>query len=140
MKYVAAVWVLLVLSLSASAQQTATPAPTPMINGAYPIVSPDGSRIVFHSNRTGVDDLFVTRADGSRETQLTHTPEYETATGWTPNGRQIVFSVLAKDTSRVYTIGLDGNKPGEIGKVPGRGPMLAPERKRFVYMAGTWTA
>jgi len=83
MKYVSAVLVLFVLTLSVSAQQTATPTPTPMINGAYPVVSPSGKQIVFLSNRTGVDDLFVINADGSRDKQLTHTREYETAMGWT---------------------------------------------------------
>jgi Tol biopolymer transport system component len=140
MKCVRAVLVLFVLTLSMSAQQTATPAPTPMINGAYPIVAPNGLRIVFLSNRTGVDDLFVIAADGTGEMQVTHTPEYESATRWTRNGRQIVFSVFAKDTSRVYTIDPDGKNQREIGSVPGRGPMLSPDGKRFVYMAGTWTA
>jgi len=69
-------WCCSFLSLSVLAQQTATPAPTPMINGAYPIVSPSGKQIVFLSNRTGVDDLFVVDADGSNERQLTHTPEF----------------------------------------------------------------
>lgn len=140
MKSVSAVLLLLVLSLSASAQQTATPTPTPMINGAYPVVSPSGKQIVFLSNRTGVDDLFVIRANGTREMQVTHTPEYESATGWTSKGRQIVFSVTTKDAGHVYTIDLNGKNQHEIASVPGRGPMLSPDGKRLVYMAGTWTA
>jgi Tol biopolymer transport system component len=140
MKYVSAVLVLFVSALSASAQQSAAPKPTPMINGAYPIVSPSGKHIVFLSNRTGVDDLFVVNADGSRESQLTHTPEYESATGWTSSGKQIVFSVIANDISHVYTVGLNGKNQREIGTVAGRGPALSPDGKRLVYMAGTWTA
>jgi TolB protein len=142
MKYVSAVLVLFIFVASALAQQraTPTPTPTPMINGAYPIVSPSGKQIVFLSNRTSVDDLFVIRADGTGEMQVTHTPEYESATGWTSKEKQIVFFVTAKDVSHVYTVGLDGNNQREIGSVPGRGPALSPDRKRFVYMAGTWTA
>lgn len=140
MKYVSAVLVLFVFAVSAWAQQRATPTPTPMINGAYPIVSPNGSQIVFLSNRTSVDDLFVIRADGTGEMQVTHTPEYESATGWTRNGRQIVFSVTSKDAGHVYTLDLNGKNQREIGSVPGRGPMLSPDGKRLVYMAGTWTA
>lgn len=71
-----------------------------MINGAYPAVSPGGKQVVFLSNRTGVDDLFVIRADGTGEMQVTHTPEHESATGWTRNGRQIVFSELLLNAAR----------------------------------------
>src|SRR5438552_17795561 len=52
-------------------QQSPSPTPTPLHNGSLPVVSPDGSRIAFTSDRGGVDDLFVIGADGSNERQLT---------------------------------------------------------------------
>jgi TolB protein len=117
-----------------------TPPPGPVIHGGLPIVSPDGSRIVFQSNRGGAEDLFIIGADGTGETQLTRTPEAETARGWTPGGKQIVFSVFANDTSRLFAIDPDGRNQREIGSVPGRSPVLSPDGKRVVYMSGTWTA
>jgi len=33
--------------------------------------SPDGTRLIFHSDRTGHEEVFVMGADGSRQTQLT---------------------------------------------------------------------
>ena len=120
-------------------QATATPTPKPIYNG-YPSVSPDGSHIAFTSNRGGDEDLFVISADGTGERQLTHTPEAEVGLQWTSDGKAVVFSVLANDTSRLYAIGLSGENQREIGGVPGRTPMLAPDGKRLVYMAGTWTA
>src|ERR1700720_1740743 len=53
-------------------RSTATPTPTPVVNGAQPLVSPDGAHIAFLSNRGGSEDLFVINADGTGETQLTH--------------------------------------------------------------------
>lgn len=123
-----------------SVQQTATPTPTPVRNGGLPSVSPDGSHIAFISNRGGRDDLFVISADGTGENQLTNTSESESISGWTSNGKRIVFSVFADDTSRVYSIDRDGKNRREIGTVPGRSPKLSPKEKQFVYMAGTWTA
>ena len=123
-----------------SLRQTATPTPTPIVNGAQPIVSPRGERIAFFSNRGGPQDLFVINADGTGEKQLTRTPENETSLQWSADGRQIVFSVFTNDTSHLYAIEPDGKNRREIGGVPGRAPMLSPDGKRVVYMAGTWTA
>jgi TolB protein len=119
-------------------QQAANPTPKPVSNG-YPSVSPDGSRIAFTSNRGGAEDLFLISADGTGERQLTHTAEEEVGLQWTSDGKAVVFSVLANEMSRLYAIALDG-KRREIGSVPGRTPMLSPDRKRLIYMAGTWTA
>jgi len=117
-----------------------TPVRGPVIYGGLPVVSPDGSRIVFLSNRGGAEDLFVMGADGTGETQLTRTPEAETAPGWTPDGKQVVFSIFANDTSRLFAIDPDGKNQRGIASVPGRAPTLSPDGKRLVYMAGTWTA
>lgn len=120
-----------------SAQAPANPPPR---NGSLPSVSPDGSHIAFVSNRGGGEDVFVIAADGSGETQLTHTPEEENAVGWTADGKQVVFSVFANDASRLYSISPEGKNQREIGHASGRSPMLSPNGKRLLYMAGTWTA
>ena len=120
-----------------SAQAPASPPPR---NGSLPAVSPDGSHIAFVSNRGGSEDLFVIAADGTGEKQLTHTPDEKGAVGWTANGKQIVFSVFANDASRLFAIRPDGKHQREIGHVPGRSPMLSPDGKKLLYMAGTWTA
>lgn len=55
--------------------------------------SPDGSKIVFGSNRNGSNyDIFVMDADGSDLQQLTDTPAaIETYATWSPNGRRIAY-------------------------------------------------
>ena len=45
----------------------------PILDGA-PAWSPDGSRIVFHSDRTGGRDIYVMNADGSGVRRLTDDP------------------------------------------------------------------
>ena len=118
----------------------AVPPPSPIANGAQPVVSPRGDRIAFLSNRGGAEDLYVIAADGTGEKQLTHSRDTETAVQWSADGKQIVFSVFAEDSSRLHAIRPDGTREREIGRVPGRTPMLAPTGKRVVFMAGTWTA
>ncbi len=130
----------LMLSASLAAAGNGQPAPAPVVNGGLPAVSPDGSRIAFLSNRGGFQDLFVISADGTGENRLTNTPEEETAPAWTADGKQILFSVFADDTSRLYAIDQDGKNRREVASVPGRAPTLSPDGKRLLYMAGTWTA
>ena len=121
-------------------QQPASPTPTPVRSSGLPVVSPDGSRIAFTSDRGGANDLFVISTDGSAERQLTHTPETEGNLAWTTDGKQILFSVFKDDNGRLYAIDPDGKNQRELANVAGRAPTLSPDGQRLVYMAGTWTA
>lgn len=121
-------------------QQFASPTPRPVTNGGLPVVSPRGKKITFVSDRGGTPDLFVINADGTRELQLTHTPEPEGAEQWSADGKQILFSSLTNNTSHIFAIDPDGKNQREIGSVPGRAPTLSPDGQRWLYMAGTWTA
>jgi Tol biopolymer transport system component len=135
-------WIVLLILIAsfapAQAQQT-------MIHGGAPVVSPNGLHIAFLSDRTGTDELFVISTDGTGERQLTTTPEEKSSLAWTRDGKQVLFSDFANDISHLYAINLssvnsDGPKQREIAKVPGRGPTLAPDGNRLLYMTGTWTA
>src|SRR2546421_3932070 len=63
-------------------QRSASPTPTPVPSSGQPIVSPDGSRIAFTSNRGGADDVFMISADGRNERRLTNTSESEGKFAW----------------------------------------------------------
>jgi CubicO group peptidase (beta-lactamase class C family) len=59
--------------------------------GTLPRWSPDGSSLVFASDRNGNLDLFVMARDGSSVQQLTTGPERDTLPLWSPDGRTIVY-------------------------------------------------
>jgi TolB protein len=131
------------LLLAAYSSVPAAPAPdppNPVVNGAQPVVSPRGDLIAFLSNRDGAEDVYVIGVTGRGEKRLTHTPETETGLQWSADGKEIVFSVLTEDTSRLYAIDPKGKHLREIGAVTGRTPMLAPDGAHVLAMAGTWTA
>jgi Tol biopolymer transport system component len=79
-------------------------------------LSPDGNRIVFHSNRTGNAEIWVCDADGRNALQLTSMAVGD-LTGtprWSPDGEYIVFDSQATETADVYVIAADGGPPRRI--------------------------
>jgi tricorn protease len=77
--------------------------------------APDGSKIIFVSDRGGRDDLYLleandpehpkfTEAHRFKVTQLTNTPEAEFGVSFAPNGRRVAFVRAGK----LWTMGPDG--------------------------------
>jgi TolB protein len=68
-----------------------------LIRGAYaPAWSPDGARIAFVSARTGDEEIYVARADGSGIARLTRLPGPDLSPAWSSDGRRIVWSRAAE--------------------------------------------
>ena len=64
-----------------------------LIRSAYaPAWSPDGKRIAFVSRRTGDEEIYVARADGSRVRRLTTIPGPDLSPAWSPDGRGLAWS------------------------------------------------
>lgn len=56
-----------------------------------PQFSPDGSRILFRSKRTGFFELYVCNRDGSGVRQLTHVGSHCGSARWSPDGKWIAY-------------------------------------------------
>ncbi len=124
----------LALLLASAVAQTPPPA-----NGSLPVVSPDGKYIVFTGERDGQEDIYVIKPDGSGEHRLTKTPEVEGNLAWSRDGK-VLYSTFDKNTnlSTFYAMDRDGQHRRELARVPGRGPVLSPDGKHLLYMAGDW--
>jgi eukaryotic-like serine/threonine-protein kinase len=58
-----------------------------------PVWSPDGKQIIFVSNRSGVDDLYLKPSNlGVGEKLVLHTSEPKGPTDWSPDGRYLIYS------------------------------------------------
>ncbi len=74
----------------------------------YPEWSPDGSHIVFASNRHGVArfhlQLFVMKADGSEIRQITNNEpdEEDVRPAWSPDGKRIVFNRVGPTGTQIH--------------------------------------
>jgi Tol biopolymer transport system component/DNA-binding winged helix-turn-helix (wHTH) protein len=73
-----------------------------------PVWSPDGSRVVFWSNRDGGREIYVMDADGSNVRRLTHNLADDVNPGWSPDGRRILFDSDRDGNQEVYVMDADG--------------------------------
>jgi hypothetical protein len=67
----------------------------------YPIASPDGTEIIFSSNRSGYDDLYVKATNGTGDGEiLIRSEQTKHATDWSSDGRYVLYTNLSPTTSR----------------------------------------
>jgi Tol biopolymer transport system component len=78
---------------------------------AYPTWSPDGTKIVFRSNRTGNNEIFVVNADGSGLTNLTNNPSDDDGPrlSWSPDGTKILFRSDRGGPFEIFVMNADGS-------------------------------
>lgn len=79
----------------------------------FPLWSPDGSRILFDSTRTGTRNLYMKSSTGAGDEELVfESPSDKSATDWSPDGRFVIFrSVEAKTGRDLLVVPLDTRKP-----------------------------
>ncbi len=75
----------------------------------YPSWSPDGSSIVFSSDRDDNTELYVMNADGTNQTRLTQHEGDDLAPVWSPDGSMITFVCRLPDGNmEVFVVDVDG--------------------------------
>ena len=111
----------------------------PVINGGLPSVSPQGDAIAFISNRDGNYDIYLTMPDGANSLRITTTPAFESAPGWTADGR-LVFATWADNKSTVFAASSHNPTPAVIGTTSGRQPAISPDGKKLLYSKGQYPA
>lgn len=80
-----------------------------------PVFSPDGSMIAFTGEYDGNTDVFVVPTIGGVPKRLTYHPAADSAVGWTPDGKSVIFRSNRESSSSRYTklfkVSLDGGLP-----------------------------
>ncbi len=91
------------MNIDGSEQRQITFPPVSTIDN-IPSWSPDGRKILFHSDRDGNNEIYVINSDGSGLKQLTHTSltDSNLCPTWSSDGKRIVFVGTRTPTSYVF--------------------------------------
>jgi Tol biopolymer transport system component len=104
---------------------------------AFPMWSPDGSRIIFTSNRSGVYDLYQKSSSGAgSEAVLYQSSEGKGPNSWSPDGKFLIYYSLGQPT-HLRLLAVDG--PADRKPVPLVDPQFSSVTGRF-SPDGRWIA
>jgi Tol biopolymer transport system component/DNA-binding winged helix-turn-helix (wHTH) protein len=81
--------------------------------------SPDGTRVVWMSMRTGSEEIFVSDSAGHDQKQLTHLDRYSGTPRWSPDGKWIAFdSYIPSKRVEIFLVEADGRNLHSVISAP----------------------
>ena len=99
-----------------------------------PWSTPDGTRLVFSSSRTGSRNLWVARADGGAPSPLTSSKTFDERPAVSPDGSQIAFVSDRGGRRGIWLIGVEGGTARLVVNVDVVDTLSwSPDGKRLVY-------
>jgi Tol biopolymer transport system component len=105
-----------------------------------PQYSPDGSKVVFNSNRSGHSEIWVCNPDGSNPVQLTSLESGSGSPSWFPDGRRIVFDSDKEGHTEVYATDITTLMPHRLtnGQSDNVAPSVSHDGK-WIYFSSRRT-
>ena len=98
--------------------------------------SPDGSKIVFFSNRDGNGEIYVMDSNGKNQVNLTNHRALDAAPTWSPDGTRIAFHSRRKGgQDDIYVMNPDGADVVNLTRHPweDRAPAWSPDGRWIAF-------
>ncbi|PYS61944.1 MAG: hypothetical protein DMF74_14890 [Acidobacteria bacterium] len=121
-------------------------APTGDANRARPVTAgsgkndteltfaPDGTKIIYKSNASGDDDIWIVNADGGNRKQLTANARVNGYPSVSPDGRYIVFMSDRNGVPHIWRMNIDGGDQRQLTNGSGeQSPQFSPDGRWVVY-------
>lgn len=102
-------------------------------DSAFPVFSPDGSRIAFSSTRSGNWNIYVMDINGKNAVQITSSPMQELHPSFSPDGTRLVYSALSGRSGQweLWTVNLTSGEKRMIGF--GLFPTWSPVKDQIAF-------
>jgi Tol biopolymer transport system component len=107
---------------------------------SYPSYSPNGQRIVFDSDRSGVSSIWVTDARGRDPVRLVLFEAHAGSPRWSPDSQHVVFDSMESGNWDVYVVAAEGGNPRRLTDAPSSDVVGSFSRDgRWVYFSSDGT-
>jgi Tol biopolymer transport system component len=107
-------WSILAANLEGNSARTEAEILTSSEQDASPHVSPSGDKIAFQSWRSGSQEIWSARIDGSDPVQLTSAGAMAGSPSWSHNGSFIAFDARSNPFAQIYVIDAHGGAPRQV--------------------------
>ena len=104
-----------------------------------PVMSPDGKKILFVSQKQGNDDIFLTDINAQAHQQITVSPSNDRNPTWTPDGKSLLFDSDRLGFSAIFRIDLDNTRIVKHVVVRGTNdydPDVSPDGTKIAFSTG----
>jgi TolB protein len=106
--------------------------------GRAPVLSPDGTRVVFMAGTWTATKLTVAAPDGKQAIELTDGTSIAWNHQWSPDGKRIAYTGRkeARGELAVFVMNADGSEPRQVSNVPAdeggaQWPVWSPDGKKL---------
>jgi TolB protein len=98
------------------------------------VVSPDGKRIAFFSERDGDREIYTMNIDGTNVRRLTNILEWDGLPAWSPSGQEIAFTSWRAGTTAIYVMNDDGSNVRQLTSISFDWmPTWSPDGKQIAF-------